>query len=327
MHRALYGSGGFFVTGAPGAHFRTSAHASPLFAGAVARLLGRVDEALGWPERLDVLDVGAGRGELLVALRAAVAAGPAAGSPIGVAPLPERLRLTAVEVTPRPDHLPPSIAWRREPPPGIVGLLVATEWLDNVPLDIAAADEAGEARYVRTDDSLGERLSDEDARWVRRWWPLRPGTRAEVGTARDAAWAAAVSTLQRGLALAVDYGHLREERPPLGTLTGYRAGRVVPPVPDGSCDLTAHVAFDALAAATPGLPAPTLLRQRAALHALGVSGARPPLQLASSDPAGYVRGLATAGAAAELTDAAGLGSHFWLLQPVGIVCTGLRCET
>ena len=40
---------GFFVREGPAAHFRTSVHASPLFAGAVARLLCRVDEALGRP--------------------------------------------------------------------------------------------------------------------------------------------------------------------------------------------------------------------------------------------------------------------------------------
>jgi hypothetical protein len=106
-----------------------------------------------------------------------------------------------------------------------------------------------------------------------------------------------------------------------GTLTGYRAGRQVPPVPDGSCDITAHVAMDSVAEAG-GRPY-TLVSQRKALRALGVDGARPPLSLASTDPGGYVRALATASAAAELTDAAGLGSHWWLMHPVGITLHGL----
>ncbi|MEN3304136.1 MAG: hypothetical protein V7603_338 [Micromonosporaceae bacterium] len=312
MDRALYGPGGFYLTRAPGEHFRTSVHAAPLFAGALARLLERVDRALDHPDRLDVVDVGAGRGELLLALLGAV---PAA--------LAGRLRLTAVERAPRPRDLPASIGWRPSPPAPITGLLVATEWLDNVPLDVAALDDAATPRYVLTDDSLGDPLDGPDLAWLARWWPLSPGGRAEVGTPRDAAWAAAVSTVERGLALAVDYGHVREERPPLGTLTGYRGGRQVPPVPDGSCDLTAHVAFDAVAAATAGS---TLVRQRDALRALGVSGARPPLALAGTDPAGYLRALATAGAGAELTDPAGLGGHFWLLQPVGMPFPGLLCE-
>lgn len=58
--------------------------------------------------------------------------------------------------------------------------------------------------------------------------------------------------------------------------------------------------------------------QRNALRALGVSGARPALALASTDPTAYVRALASAGAAAELTAPGGLGDFGWLLQPVGI---------
>ena len=179
MERALYAPGaGFFVCGGrPAEHFRTSVHASPLFAGALGRLLDRVDDALGRPPVLDVVDVGAGRGELLVAL--AFAADTA---------LRPRLRLTAVELAPRPAHLPPDIAWVATVPSSVTGLLVATEWLDNVPLDLAALDGSGAARYVLTDDSLGEPVSDEDAAWLAEWWPLSPGAVAEIGLPRDRAW-------------------------------------------------------------------------------------------------------------------------------------------
>ncbi|MCZ9338904.1 hypothetical protein NGM37_14085, partial [Streptomyces sp. TRM76130] len=74
----------------------------------------------------------------------------------------------------------------------------------------------------------------------------------------------------------VDYAHTADARPPFGTLTGFRGGRETRPVPDGSCDITAHVALDACATAC-ALPGARLLTQRAALHALGLSGARPPL--------------------------------------------------
>jgi hypothetical protein len=63
-------------------------------------------------------------------------------------------------------------------------------------------------------------------------------------------------------------------------------------------------------------PGAVLRTQREALGALGVTGARPPLALASTDPAGYVRALARAGEAAELTDPSGLGGFLWLEQPV-----------
>lgn len=314
MAGALYGPRGFFVSGdGPAAHFRTSVHASPAFGAALLRLVEQVDTALGRPERLDVVDVGAGGGELLTIL-----AGLAAP------PLAARLRLTAVEVAPRPPALPDTIGWRDCPPTGIVGLLLATEWLDNVPVEVASYGPHGWER-VRVDpltgfEAAGGPVDPVDGQWLATWWPA-PGNghRAEIGHPRDVAWADAVRALDRGLAVAVDYGHLRGDRPVNGTLTGYRAGRQVPPVPDGSCDLTAHVAVDSAAAAgsaTAGLPY-TLISQREALRGLGADGGRPPLALASADPAGYVRALAAASTVAELTDPGGLGGHWWLLQPVG----------
>lgn len=319
--QALYGPEGFFVRHAPADHFRTSVTASPLFAGAVARLVAKVDAALAHPARLDVVDIGAGRGELLLGLAAALPR-----------EIRERARLTAVERAARPDGAPDWIGWATEPPSGVVGLLLATEWLDNVPLDVAEVDGAGERRLVLVDPETGaEQLADPptatDTAWLDRWWPLdrEPGNRAEIGHTRDTAWASAVATVKRGLALAVDYGHLAEDRPSCGTLTGFRYGRQVPPIPDGSCDVTAHVAIDAVAAAGAGIAgaSPLVLRQRNALHRLGVTGARPPLAQAAADPAGYLRALAAATEAAELTAPGGLGGHFWLLQPVGLTMAAL----
>jgi SAM-dependent MidA family methyltransferase len=314
MTTALYGPGGFFVAGqGPVAHFRTSGLASPVFAGALLRLVSTVDAALGSPAVLDVVDVGAGRGELLRTLAA-----------LAPPSLASRLRLTAVELAPRPEQLPRAVAWRADLPARVRGVLLGIEWLDNVPLDVAEVGARGVARYVLVDpdtgaETLGGRIAAADAAWMRRWWPadaLPPGARVELGGPRDAAWATAASIVELGVALAVDYGHLAGRRPALGTLTGFRAGRQVPPVPDGSCDITAHVAIDAAAAAGGG--AYTLTSQREALRALGVVGARPPLALASTDPTRYVRALADASGAAELTDAAGLGGHYWLLHPIGI---------
>lgn len=311
--RALYGPGGFFVRpddpAGPGGHFRTSVHASPLFARAVARLLLQVDAALGGPAELTVADVGAGRGELLAGLLAELPPEVRA-----------RLRPVAVERAPRPAGLDGRIGWTDRLPRGFTGLLFANEWLDDVPVEVAEAGEDGVPRevLVRAADGaerLGDPVAGADARWLERWWPLAgtPGARAEIGRPRDAAWADAVGAMQAGLAVAVDYAHELGSRPPLGTLTGFRSGRQVAPVPDGSCDLTSHVALDACA--TPGS---VRRAQRDVLRALGVDGRRPPLSLASTDPAGYLRALSRAGEAAELTDGGALGSFTWLAVPVGI---------
>ncbi|MFG3507697.1 SAM-dependent methyltransferase [Streptomyces sp. NPDC047821] len=303
---ALYGPGGFYLRPeGPAGHFRTSVHASPLFAGAVARLLASVAEELGTDE-VALVDMGAGRGELVTGVLAAAPAG-----------LP--VRAYAVERAARPEGLDPRVTWSAEPPSGVRGLLFANEWLDNVPVDVAQADDSGTPRYVEVapdgSERLGAPVAGADAAWLARWWPLRePGERAEIGRPRDEAWAGAVSSLSAGLAVAVDYAHVAGARPPFGTLTGFRGGREVPPVPDGTCDITAHVALDACAAA--GAGGTELVTQREALARLGVSGGRPPLETARTDPAGYVRALARAGEAAELTARGGLGDFTWLLQRV-----------
>jgi len=322
MQQALYGPEGFFTrTDRPGStgHFRTSAHASPLFATAILRLLAAVDEALGRPDPLQLVDIGAGQGHLL--RRLAV-----------LAPtyLAQRLQLTAVEVAPRPPDLPEAIGWRSDPPrPRTVhGLLIATEWLDNVPHNIAEVDPDGVARQVLVHpltglEELADPLAGPDAAWAARWWshqPALPGNRIELGEPRDAAWADAVSAVARGLAITVDYGHMWYARPRVGTLSGFYAGRGAQPIPDGSRDITTHVAMDSACAAgeaRAGQPA-VLTTQREALQALGVDATRPPQSMAATDPTAYMRALTAASQAGELTDPTGLGGHYWILQPVGV---------
>ncbi|WP_090057682.1 SAM-dependent methyltransferase [Lentzea fradiae] len=279
-HTALYGPGGFFARGEkPFSHFRTSVLVGTELAEALLELLSRVDAALGFPPVVDFVDVGAGGGELAGAVRA-LASGP----------LAERLRVTAVELGPPVDL--PGVRWTTEIP-GCTGLLVGHEWLDSIPCPVVTG--------------------PSDDPWITRWWPsLRAGEQAEVGAPRDAAWAAAVSSV-RGAALAIDYGHLVSSR--RFTLTGYRDGRQVPPVFDGSCDITAHVALDACAAAAGGDS--VLVSQRDALRALGLSG----------DVAGsgwdWLESAARAGRIAELRDPAGLGSFGWLLHGCGVAVADL----
>ncbi|MFJ9040882.1 SAM-dependent methyltransferase [Streptomyces sp. NPDC102406] len=313
---ALYGPHGFYRRPeGPAAHFRTSVHASPLFAGAVARLLCQVDAVLGEPAELVFVDLGAGHGELVSGV---------------LRELPEevaaRVRAVAVEKADRPSGLDHRIEWRSEAPAGVQGLLFANEWLDNVPLDVVETDADGTPRLVLVREDGTESLDTapldaQRRRWLDLWWPLpaEPGLRAEVGRPRDEAWSAAVGTLERGLAVAVDYAHARGTRPPFGTLTGFRDGRETTPVPDGSCDITAHVALDACATT----PQARVVAQRAALRALGVASGRPPLTLASQDPAAYVRALTRAGEAAELTARGGLGDFGWLVEPVAVKTRGL----
>ena len=302
--QALYGEGGFFRRpgGRPAAHFRTSVHASPVFAEAVLTLAG-------YAGLRTVVDVGAGGGELLVALHR----------------LDPSLELLGVDLADRPEGLDADIAWAGRIPEGVEALLVANEWLDDVPVHVVELTDGG-WRLVLVDpasgnEQLGPAPGDADLAWLDRWWPAgEVGDRAEVGRPRDEAWDTAVGSLRRGLAVAVDYAHRRDSRPPSGTLSGYRDGHQVPPVPDGSCDVTSHVALDACAVAgqSAGATQTLLTTQRVALHALGVRRSMPPHELSRSDPVAYLTALSAAGEVAELTDLSGLGGFGWLVQAVGV---------
>ncbi len=299
---ALYGEQGFFRREAPIDHFRTSVTASGLLAGALWRLLES--------EGLDhVVDIGAGRGELLIELDR-VSGG--------------RLSLLGVERAPRPAGLPETIGWQDSLPEQISGLLIAHEWLDNVPCEVVEVDESGTKRLLDVDPATGaERFGPVVAStWLDRWWPLEgPGERAEIGRSRDEAWADAVERVD-GIAMAVDYGHLARDRPPFGSLRSYRTGREVDVVPDGSRDVTAHVAIDALAAVSKPFGLVTVQRQKEALRALGLESARPPLQLATTDPVAYVRALSSASLSAELLAGGGWGDFWWIT-----VDTRSRCRS
>ena len=308
-HEALYAAvHGFYVArGGPAAHFTTAAH-GPTGAALARALLVLPDHAV----RV-VVDLGAGRGELATHLVEALAAMPGT-----------RVRVLAVDVVDRPEGLDQRVEWLRSPggaglPPQLTdlrgALVVAHEWLDVVPCTVAEVDDDGAPREVLVDTTSGEEflgapLTAADRRWADAHWPTTtPGDRIEVGRARDEAWSELVSRVASGTLVAVDYGHTAATRPSGGTLTAYAHGQLTPPVPDGSCDLTAHVAMDTL-------DADGVRPQREALQALGLTGATPPHALASADPLAYLAALERAGAEARLLDRDGFGGFWWAVKRV-----------
>lgn len=290
---ALYAPGGFVHAAGPAAaHFRTSVHVGPELAEALAELLARVDTGLGHPARLDVVDLGAGGGELLAGLVAAC-------------PPQLRRRLDPLAVDLRAAPAGWDLAWATALPGRVAGLVVAHEWLDALACPVVEHDGSAVRRVqVRADgrERLGPAVGGAAAAWLRRWWWPAPGGRAEVGLPRDRGWAAVRRAVLAGAALAVDYG---QPAVPVPTLTGFRAGRVVAPVPDGRTDLTAHVHW-------PSLPG-RLRTQADALRRLGVTPAA-----VSGRGREWLRGAARAGRVAELTDPAGLGGFGWLVHTAGV---------
>ena len=304
-----YGADGFWRRHWPAEHFRTAAATSPLVAEAVAAIADRLSVRA-------VVDVGAGRGDLVGALT-------------GLRP---GLRLGAIDLRPRPESLPEGVEWAEDlwdvryarwtagPAEALLAaaepvLIIAAEWLDDLPCRVVHG-EADGWREVVVDESgserPGPRLTDDDLDWADRWWPS--GRRAEVGVTRDRAWAALAAVVRRrgGGLVVVDYGHDREHRPVEGSFAAYRDGRSVRPMPSAELNLTAWVSLDSVRAVgeAAGLWTVLACRQDDALARL--------LDVAHSgtDP---LTDLARRSERAALGSAFGFGTHRWLVQHSGPV--------
>ena len=315
---AATGPDGFWRTHRVGGQFRT-ASGSQLLAEAIGALIGCR------PEIEAVVEVGAGDAALLTRLRSAMPA----------------LRFAAVELRPGPNGQS-GVDWRighwdvkqcrwRGPAAGLFEdldrptMIICAEWLDELPCPVASWDGTmWRELLVRPDgsESVGGRLQPADDDWLHRWWPSPAvGTRAECGLSRDLAWSAMITSLRAtgGLALMIDYGHTRDDRPYAGSLTGYADGRQVVARPDPMINLTAHVAIDAVAAAGERSGAITefMIDQRTALGRF--------LPEPDVDPRpGPLGRLQRASELRMLTDT--LGHHRWLLQSINLPSPTSTCQ-
>jgi hypothetical protein len=266
-------------------------------------LLREVDAALGHPGRLDLVDVGAGRGELLAQLL------DQAGRDRGLA---TRIAARAVEITTRPDGLDPRIRWQASPPAAITGLVIASEWLDNIPLDVAELTRTGApgaggrkrrgtARRRPRRRLHGRACGAATRRATAPSWLTRPGV-------------AGVVQITRG----PPSPRLRSGARGPGRAPSLREGPCGARHPDGSRHHRARAGRMRGRRRRHGRSRPRYTTQRQALRALGVTGRRPPVAQAGSDPLGYARALSRASGEAELIDAQGLGGFGWLVQAVGL---------
>ncbi len=146
--QALYGADGFYRRSAPVRHFRTAAHAAPDL---LARAVLRLAELAG---ARTVVDLGAGRGELVTAVHR----------------LDPSVALHAADVVARPAGLPPDSGWSTVQPPGLRGLslppdvpalVMAWELLDVQAHPVLEVDQSGRLREVLVDRVGRERLGAE----------------------------------------------------------------------------------------------------------------------------------------------------------------------
>jgi SAM-dependent MidA family methyltransferase len=260
---AHFGPRGFYLREEAEDHFTTSPHVDAAVARALAELIHREYERRR-SKAFTILDIGSGSGHLLRQLRDL---------------LPADIEMAGVDVRPRPGDLPSDIDWIQalissdclqitDNDGSITGVLIAHEFLDDVPCDVVELDDELQPHVVLVDpvtgvEEIGPPLSDPAcarfvaepdacAEWLAAWWPpTRPLARREIGLTRDRMWLRLRRILQSGIAVAIDYGHHYEDRRrgvwDGGTLKGFAAGRPRSPQPDGSCNITAHVALDACA--------------------------------------------------------------------------------
>lgn len=244
--------------------FRTSIESGTEIARALGRIITSHDAELEQEDFL-VIDIGSGSGRLLEQLASLV---------------PEHITLMGLDIRERPPGLDPRILWRQgqiddstEDFSGfdghMVGVVIAHEFLDDIPCTVVELDEDLVPHLILVDPVDGAeytgpplddpaarcllgQATDEQSAWLDSWWPpTRPMARREIGVDRARLWARLSRIVASGYAVAIDYAHGRTERSAgvwdAGTLRGFSAGRPRSAIPDGSVNITAHVALDALA--------------------------------------------------------------------------------
>ena len=276
MGLALYDpDGGFFGAGplrsTKAGDFLTSPEVSPWFGRTLGRYVGEQLAKLSSPRTL--VEVGAGSGSLLEPLLA------------GVSPLPERT--VAIDASPAARSVLSAAGYEtlsdlEELSGPIRGVIVANELLDNLPMRLAArVGDGWEERWVGLEGTaLGlvpAPARSDTARWLDRYaGPVTDGGVVEVQLATHDWLVSALTLLESGSVVIIDYGATAEELAPrrtIGTLRTYRAHHLGPDplLEPGATDITADVNFTALLGAARDVGASAVLhRQDDFLVALGL---------------------------------------------------------
>ena len=318
MEHALYGPGGFFEQSPIGAdaHFVTSPHVHPfVFSRCVRTAILDGWSALGEPDPLRVVELGAGDGTLADALRSAFEELPfPALSYLGVdvsAGARERLAERGFR----------TVGSIRDVEP-FEGVVLAHELLDNLPFRVVRGREDGivEVRIALAGDRLVEaEVPWEPATPAEAGLRLGPGERSTIPVGAFDLLDRVVERLRRGYVLVVDYG--REG--PAGGVHGYRRHREVTDVlgDPGSTDVTAGVDLSLVArhAERLGLHAFGSVSQSRALEILGYARWAETMRAIQSTlqregrGAEAVRVWQARSRASLLADPEGLGAFRWLV--------------
>jgi SAM-dependent MidA family methyltransferase len=321
MELALYAPGlGYYAAGSRkfglAGDFVTAPELSPLFGRTLAHQLADLLTECGG----DILELGAGSGRLAVDLLLELDRLNALPEQYFIlevsADLQARQRALLAEHAP---HLANRVVWLDALPNGFVGVLVANEVLDALPVHCVA--RTGDAFYER-----GVALDGDKFCWsprglatgrlhdaAQRLLPDADDYHSEINLAATALVASLASTLERGALLLIDYGFPAAEyyhpQRHMGTLRAhYRHHALDDPFHlPGLCDLTAHVDFSAIAHAgvNAGLQLAGYTSQASFLLNAGITEL-----LSASDPTDAATYLPQANAVQRLISPAEMGELF-----------------
>jgi NADH dehydrogenase [ubiquinone] 1 alpha subcomplex assembly factor 7 len=243
---------GYYLTRDPfGARgdFVTAPEVSQMFGELIGAWMAAVWRQIGSPERVNLIELGPGRGTLMAdALRTAKAAPGVIGSIslhlVETSPVLRECQQAALARSGTP------IAWhaRIEDVPEGPAIAIANEFVDALPIDQLVRDRDGwHMRMVGVvDGRLGFVVSPDPLAGGFAETSAAPGAILELRHDLPVALLARRIAQHGGAALVVDYGH--SETAFGDTLQAVRAHRFADPLADpGAADLTAQVDFAALA--------------------------------------------------------------------------------
>ncbi|HEX5671364.1 MAG TPA: SAM-dependent methyltransferase [Acidimicrobiia bacterium] len=274
MELALYGPDGYFTSGPlrseKAGDFLTSPEISPMFGSTLAVFVKQEMGRIGEPFQL--IEVAAGSGTLLGPLLATF---PVSARAVEVSAAARR----ALAATLPEQHIVGDFAELPEP---MRGVILANEFVDNLPMAIAQLTPGGwRERWVGLDGDdltfVDHPVRPEVKAWLLEYaGPVEPGGWVEVQLEAAAWLKTALERLTAGCVVLIDYGDLAENLSPRrrdGTLRTYRSHHLGPHPLDepGATDITADVNFSALVATARSVGASVELhRQDDFLASLGL---------------------------------------------------------
>lgn len=267
---------GYYITSDPlGRDFTTAPEISQMFGELIGLCLAQGWLDQGAPGRFTLAELGPGRGTLMADALRAAARVPDFAAAAEVVLVETSPALRAVQAETLRDAAPRWIDTVSDLPDQPL-FLVANEFFDALPVrqfQRGEGDAWHERRVALRDGALTLGLAGPapQSALAHRLEDTRPGEVVELRPAGASIMAAIAERIarHRGLALVVDYGDWRS----LGdTLQALRGGAAVDPLAaPGTADLTAHVDFEALAAACAPAAHTRLTPQGVFLERLGIT--------------------------------------------------------